>query len=121
MRTNRRIHRFASVSRGGTIRLGSLAAGVNRRKRASGDEGLAGYCQNALLRRWWPLSFAVTEAAYRLGERQAVQVADCYVHVRYQRLREQDFQDLRERLLGVAIELAPSVKRGQDLDFRFEE
>ena len=50
-----------------------------------------------------------------------MQVADCYIHVPYRRLSRQEFEQLSERLLGVAVELARSVKRGRDMDYIFEE
>jgi hypothetical protein len=50
-----------------------------------------------------------------------MQVADCYIHVRYRRLGTYEFDDLREHLLGVATELARTVRRGRDIDYTFEE
>jgi hypothetical protein len=50
-----------------------------------------------------------------------MQVADCYIRVRYPRLGETEFEELRERLVGAATELAHSVKRSKALDFTLEE
>ena len=50
-----------------------------------------------------------------------MQVTDCYIHVNYPHVRSQGFEELSERLLGVALELARNVKRGHDVDYTFEE
>jgi hypothetical protein len=50
-----------------------------------------------------------------------VQVADCYVHVKYRELYPQEFDRFSRRLLEKAGELAQDVRRGMDLDFTFEE
>jgi len=50
-----------------------------------------------------------------------MQVADCYIHVRYRRLEPREFERLSEKLYEVATNLARTVKRAHDLDFTFEE
>jgi len=50
-----------------------------------------------------------------------MKVADCYIHVEYPRVSRYDFEEMSERLLTVAAELARNVKRGSDIDFTFEE
>jgi hypothetical protein len=50
-----------------------------------------------------------------------MQVADCYIHVQYQRLHREEFDELSERLLREATALSEIVKRGTNLDFTFEE
>jgi hypothetical protein len=50
-----------------------------------------------------------------------MQVADCYIHVKYRRLRLGEFESLSEQLYGVATDLARNVRRARDLDFTFEE
>jgi hypothetical protein len=51
-----------------------------------------------------------------------MQVADCYIHVKYRTLRLREFQILSERLLHYATDLMREViPRGRDLDFTFEE
>jgi hypothetical protein len=50
-----------------------------------------------------------------------MQVADCYIHVRYRRLEPGEFETLSEQLSEVATEVARTVKRAQELDFTFEE
>jgi hypothetical protein len=50
-----------------------------------------------------------------------MQVADCYIHVKYRELRLGEFESLSDKLYEVATELAPIVKRAHDLDFTFEE
>jgi hypothetical protein len=50
-----------------------------------------------------------------------MQVADCYIHVQYRRLTGEEFDNLKEELEIVARDLASIVKRGQDVEFVFEE
>lgn len=50
-----------------------------------------------------------------------MQVADCYIHVRYQRLSRDEFDELSKRLLDEARNLAAIVRRGRDMDYTFEE
>jgi hypothetical protein len=50
-----------------------------------------------------------------------MQVADCYIHVPYRRLRPGEFDILSDELYQVATDLARTVKRAHDLDFTFEE
>ena len=47
-----------------------------------------------------------------------MQVADSYIHVvRYRRLSRQEFDELSERLFGLATDLARSVRRSRDTDY----
>ena len=48
-------------------------------------------------------------------------VADCYIHVKYRPLEPNEFERYSDALLEVAKELAIFVKRGQELDYTFEE
>ena len=50
-----------------------------------------------------------------------MQVADCYIHVRYRRLEPREFERLSNELFEVATDLARTVRRAHDLDFTFEE
>jgi hypothetical protein len=50
-----------------------------------------------------------------------MQIADCYIHVQYRRLRPGEFESLSEQLYEVATDLARNVRRARDLDFTFEE
>lgn len=50
-----------------------------------------------------------------------MQVADCYIHIKYRRLRPGEFEILSEQLYGVATSLAQTVRRGHDLYYTFEE
>jgi hypothetical protein len=50
-----------------------------------------------------------------------MQVADCYIHVRYHQLAPREFNRLSDRLYHVATNLSGVVKRAHDLDFTFEE
>jgi len=43
-----------------------------------------------------------------------MQVADCYIHVKYRRLHPGEFESLSEYLLTVATELSQNVKRGRE-------
>jgi hypothetical protein len=51
-----------------------------------------------------------------------MQVAECYIHVKYSRdLTPTEFNSLSERLFVAATELAETIERAQRLDFTFEE
>jgi hypothetical protein len=50
-----------------------------------------------------------------------MQVADCYIHVEYRNLTRDEFSYFSEHLFRIATNLASNVKRGQELDFTFEE
>ena len=50
-----------------------------------------------------------------------MQVADCYIRVKYRRLSEEEFNGLSERLFNMATGLAEGFERGQELDFTFGE
>lgn len=50
-----------------------------------------------------------------------MQVADSYIRVSYRRLNRQEFEELSERLLNAARNLAPEVRRSRNIDYTFEE
>jgi hypothetical protein len=50
-----------------------------------------------------------------------MQVADCYIHVKYRPVRSPDFRELSDTLLKAAIEHAQTVTRARELDFTLDE
>lgn len=50
-----------------------------------------------------------------------MEVAECYIRVRYPRLSRDAFDELSEHLLGVATDLSRAVERGREMDYLLEE